>query len=196
MASRIDGMVIAQGDLTQTAEQVLRLPYMGGPGTVPLSLYNSAAASSALTNTLTETVMDTYTLPANMLASGRRLVIKYKGTATATNGADTMTVKVYIGGVAGTALLTSTATDAVDADISGGEVELICRTAGASGTFIAGGSFTKVEAASGTASRVETLVASTAIDTTATQQICVSYKWSAASASDSARNEMFSVVLY
>ena len=196
MASRMDGMVIAQANQSQTAEYNLNIPRMGGHGTIPLSLYNSSAASTALTNTSTETVLDTYTLPANMLAPGRRLNIRYKGIATATNSTDTLTVKVYIGGTSGTALLTSSSTDAADNDISGGEVDVHCRTDGASGTLVASGTFTKVEAASGTATRVDTLVASTAVDTTVTQQICVSYKWSVASTSNSCRNDLFSVTLF
>jgi hypothetical protein len=159
--------------------------------------YSNTAASTAVTNTTTETLFSTsYTVPVNVLEAGTMVKIRFQGIATATNSTDTLTINVYIGGLTGTALLTSSATNATDNDIFAGEVALIVRTAGASGTFVASGSFTKVEAASGTATRVDAITASTAIDTTATQVVGVSATWSVASASNSCRLDIMAVEIY
>lgn len=196
MASRIDGMVVAQANQAQTSEQVLRLPYMAGPGTLGMNLYTSQAASSAHTSTTTEALFDTtYTLPANALSAGRRLRIKFQGIATGTANTDTLTVKLYFGGLTGTALLTGTATDVANNNIFCGEFDLICRTDGASGTMVGFGSHSDVPAASGTASPVYEILASTAINTTTTFVIGVGADWSTTDTVNTARLDILTVDL-
>lgn len=158
-------------------------------------LYRSVAASTAHTNTTTEALLDSsYTIPANTLKAGTVVKIKFQGIATSTNSTDTLTVKLYIGGLAGTALLTGTATDVANNNIFAGEFTLIIRTAGASGTMVGYGTHTEVPAASGTAvHNVTEILASTTIDTTATQVIGVGVDWSVASASNSCRLDMMIV---
>lgn len=161
---------------------------------VAKKLYAQTAASSAVTNTTTETLFDAnYTLPANILQVGSLLRIRYQGIATATNSTDTLTAKLYIGGLAGTALQASAATDVANNNIFGGEFFLAVRTIGATGTFIGWGDYIKTLAASGTATSVIANVASTTIDTTAAQVIGVSATWSVASASDSCRLDYLTV---
>lgn len=157
--------------------------------------YTNTAASTAVTNTTTETLFDTnYSIPANTLKAGTMVRIYFQGIATATNSTNTLTVKLYIGGLAGTALLTGTATDVADNDIFAGWYTLICRTAGASGTFVGYGAHTDVPAASGTASMAITEInASTTINTTAAQVIGVGVDWSAADAGNSCRLDVLAV---
>ncbi len=159
--------------------------------------YASTAASSAISNTTDETAFsESYTLPKNALRAGSVIKVRYQGIATATNSTDTLLVKLYIGGITGTAILTGTATDVANSNIFAGEATIVVRTIGASGTFVAVGTHTDVPAASGTASHAITeITASTAIDTTATQQIAVSATWSVASASNSCRLDVFVVEL-
>lgn len=195
MALKIGNGVNLQPNGAQTAEYNINIPRMTQSARMPLMLYNQDAAGTAHTNTTTEALAASYTMPANTLFQGAKLRIRFQGIATATNSSDTLTVKLYIGGLTGTALLTSSSTDATDNDVFQGECELTCRTVGATGTFVAVGTFTKVEAASGTATNVVAITASTAIDTTASQVIGVGLDWSAASASDSARIDIFSVEL-
>ena len=154
--------------------------------------------SAAITNSSTEALFDLgqYSIPANTLKVGSMIRINFQGIATATNSSDTLTIKAYIGGLSGTAILASSATDATNNDIFAGEIWLTVRTIGASGTFVANASFTKVEAATSVASRVDQITASTAIDTTAAQVVGISGKWSAVSASDSCRLDIFTVEIY
>src|SRR5690348_7460093 len=73
-----------------------------GTKIVPVLWYNQAAAGTAVTNTTAETVAAAATIPANSLQPGSLIKIKFQGIATSTNSTDTLTVKLYIGGVSGT----------------------------------------------------------------------------------------------
>lgn len=157
--------------------------------------YSNTAASAAHTNTTTEALFDKqYSIPANTLWAGAVIKIRYQGIATATNGTDTLLVKLYLGGLSGTALLTGTATDVADNNIFAGEATVVIRTIGASGTFVAVGTHTDVPAASGTATHgITEITASTAIDTTVAQVIGVGADWSVANAGNSARLDILTV---
>lgn len=157
--------------------------------------YSNTAASAAHTNTTTEALFDKqYSIPANTLKAGTVVKVRYQGIATATNANDTLTIKLYIGGLTGTALLTGTATDVANSNIFAGECTIVVRTAGATGTFVAVGTHTEVPAASGTAVHdVTEITASTTIDTTAAQVLGVGADWSAADSGNSCRLDIFTV---
>jgi hypothetical protein len=60
-------------------------------------IYRSLAASTALSNTTTETMFDKFaTIDANTLTAGSVICIRYQGIATATNSTDTLAIKLYI----------------------------------------------------------------------------------------------------
>jgi len=157
---------------------------------VPMLAVNAVAASTAISNTTVETAFDnaTYTIPAKMLRAGSLIRFGWQGIATATNSTDTLLIKAYLGS---TAIATGTATDVANNAIFAGEASIAIRTIGASGTFVANSSHTKVPAASLTASRVDEILASTAIDTTAANIITVKATWSVQSSSNSCRNDLF-----
>jgi hypothetical protein len=157
-------------------------------------LYSSVAASTAVSNTATETEFDAnYTLPANILQAGSLLRVRYQGIQTAQNSTNTLGIKLYIGGKAGTALQTISAAQGAANNIFAGEFYLAVRTIGATGTFVGWGNYTAVPAASASATMVTGIAASTTIDTTATQKLAVAATWSAASASNSVRLDYFTV---
>lgn len=154
--------------------------------------YSSTAASDPVTNSTVETLFNTtYSMPASTLKAGSRVRIRYQGIATSTNGTDTLTIRCYLGGLAGTALVTTIAVDVANNDTFYGDVEVICRTAGTAGTFVANAFYQDPDVA-GTAPKWS-YVASTAIDTTAVQVIGVSADWGAAHGDNSARLDMLSV---
>lgn len=166
----------------------------GRQGRLPLVLEAPVAASTAVTNTTSETAFDKkITVPKNTLHAGSVVRIKFQGIATSTNSTDTLQIKLYIGGTGGTALLTGTATDVADNNIFAGQFDIIIRTNGSSGTFVGFGSHTKVPAASNTATLVVATIGSTTIDTTADQDVVVSATWGAQSASDSCRLDFLTV---
>jgi hypothetical protein len=161
-------------------------------------VYNSVAASAAITASSTEALFDKqYSIPASTLVAGSIIKVRFQGIATATNSTDTLTIKLYIGGLAGTAILTGTATDVADNAIFAGEAMIQLRTVGASGTLVAVGTHADVPAASGTATHgICEITASTAIDTTVAQVVGVSGKWSTTSASNSCRLDIMAVAIY
>lgn len=166
----------------------------GDPKIIAKKLYASVAASAAVTATATETEFDqSYTLPAGILKVGSLLRIRYQGIATATNGTDTLTAKLYIGGKAGTALQASSATDVANNNIFAGEFYLSVRTIGASGTFVGWGSYIKTLAAADTATMVVGIKASAAIDTTVAQKLVAAATWSSTNAGNSCRLDYFTV---
>jgi alpha-D-ribose 1-methylphosphonate 5-phosphate C-P lyase len=157
-------------------------------------VYRNVAASAAHTNTTTEALFDRqFEIPANTLKAGSVIKVRFQGIATATNSTDTLTIKLYLGGLSGTAILTGTATDVANNDIFCGEATIVIRTAGASGTFVAFGSHSEVPAASGTATPVYEITASTVIDTTAAQVVGVGADWSVANAGNSCRLDILVV---
>lgn len=170
----------------------------GGPNRcVQLGVvYTNEAASTAISNTVTETAFSTgYTLPANSLAPGQLIRIKWQGIATTTNSTDTLTIKAYIGGITGTLLFTHAATDVADNNVFSGQYDLIIRTIGSSGTVVGYGTGKSVPAAEGTATYKDDILASATIDTTASKAIAVSAQWSVASSSNSCRLDFLSVEL-
>jgi hypothetical protein len=169
--------------------EILRL----GPGNSG-KLYVATAASAAVTNTTTETLFSNqFSIPANELTAGDRIRVRYQGIATATNSTDTLAIKLYIGGLTGTALISHAATDVANNDVFDGEFDLIIRTAGASGTMVGVGTYKSVPAAAGTATYKDAVLASTAIDTTAAQVVGVSATWSVANAGNSCRLDILNI---
>lgn len=159
-------------------------------GVHPALVANAAAASTAISNTTVETAFSnaSYTIPAGYLSAGSLIRFGWQGIATATNSTDTLLIKAYLGS---TAVATGTATDVANNNIFAGEVAIAIRTIGANGTFVANASHTKVPAASLTASRVDEILGSTAIDTTVANIISLKATWSAQSSGDSCRNDIF-----
>lgn len=178
---------IALNDLLQSA----------GNGTIEKAadgqlLYSNVAASAAITASSTETAFDKkYTLSANQLKVGDVIRVKGQVIATTTNSTDTLTVKLYLGGLAGTAIFTSGAVDVANNDICVFEAILIVRSIGATGTFVASGYVSL--GASGTATMKEFNLGSTAVDTTGDLDLTVSGKWSTTDAGNSCRLDMLTV---
>lgn len=166
------------------------------PSVVPAVAFTNTAASTAVTNTTTETLFDQFcTIPAKHLQPGQLIKIRYQGIATATNSTDTLTIKLYIGGLTGTALISHAATDVANNDVFQGEYELIIRTIGASGTMVGVGTYKSVPAAEGTMTIKDDILASTTIDTTTSKVIGVSAQWSVANAGNSCRLDFLRVEL-
>lgn len=153
-------------------------------------LYESTAASAAVTTTSSETDFDkTYAIPANALRVGDIIRIRAQVIATATNATDTLTLKLYVGS---TVLLATGAVDVANNDIGLIEFEFVVRTIGASGTMVGNGRWSL--GVPGTATVRSESLASTTLDTTAAKTIKVSATWSSNNAGNSCRLDQLSVV--
>jgi len=178
-----------------------------GGGAAGILLPNTnAGPSTALTTFTAQRAFDTYTtIPANTLEVGSVIRIRYQGIQTAVNGTDTSQIFLNIGSAlaastlavtGGTALATSTAAAGVANNIFHGEYELQVRTVGSSGTMAGVGIFKRVLAAEQTYSAIDDILASTTIDTTVDQIVCVGCAYGASSASNSARLDFFRVIVH
>jgi hypothetical protein len=167
-----------------------------GPKILPVLLGNLAAAGTPLTSSTAETALGKVTIPANTLQPGSLIQIRFQGITPTTNSTDTLAIKAYIGGLAGTALISMAATDVADNNVFQGEYELAVRTIGASGTIVGVGTYKSIPAAEGTMTIKDDILASTAIDTTVDQDVTVSGTWSANSASDIARLDFLRVIVF
>ena len=140
-------------------------------------------ADKTIGNTTTETSMfstgvGSLNIPANSLVAGRTYRIKLKGYASGING-DTSTIKVKIGT---TELVSSTGAWQTLTDIGFTlEFDFTCRTTGATGT-IAGNGYSLVSGGQGfsTVSMRALLAGTDTINTTASQDIDLTYQWSSA----------------
>lgn len=153
--------------------------------------YVSIAASSALSNSTTETTLDSRAIVANALKAGDVIEVTAQGIATATNSTDTLTIKIKVGSSVACA---TAAVDVADNDVWFLHTFITIRTDGGSGTLVAAGiAQVGVE---GTATMRIDILASTAVDTTAAQTVAVTGTWSVASASNSCRNDTFIVKIH
>lgn len=152
-------------------------------------VYSAEAASTAVTNTTTETKFDkSVTLPANTLKVGDVIKVRAQVIATSTNSTDTLDIQLRLNT---TDVIATGAVDVANNDIAIIDFELVIRTVGASGTYVGAG-YVSLGAA-GTVTAKAQFKASTAIDTTAAQEVNVSATWSVASASNSCRLDILNV---
>jgi predicted RecA/RadA family phage recombinase len=152
-------------------------------------LFEQIVPSTAVANTTVETAFDqSYTIPANTLRAGDKLRIRGQVIATATNSTDTLTVKLKIGA---TVIAVTAAVDVANSDIAYFDAEVVIRTDGANGTFVATG--TEALGTPGTVTAKPFNLASTAIDTTAAQAVTMSATWSVTNAGDSCRSDQLSL---
>jgi predicted RecA/RadA family phage recombinase len=149
----------------------------------------SVADSAAVSNTVTETVIGTYTIPAGMLVQGRVLEFLAAAIATATNSTDTFRFRVRLGDITGTVIADSTAVDLANGDASVQMGVVVVREDGLIGT----GLFTAAAQSILKTTSNPTVVQATAIDTTVAQVLVFTCQESVASAGNSAKATAFNV---
>ena len=143
--------------------------------------------STALTNTTDETTLSTKTISGANLKVGDVIHVVSQGILTATNGADTLTVKLKVG----TELACTTgAPDAVDDDAWYIEGWFTVRVVGASGKIV--GTGVMINDAQGTAVTTWVLDEATE-DISGDFAVLITGEWSAASAANSCRSDIFLV---
>ena len=162
----------------------------------PGLLYGAVAASATLASLAAETAFDkSYTLPANSLKVGDVIDIWAQVDITAANSTDTFLFKIKIGST----ILAATGTiDGVTGDVAVIHARAKVRTIGASGTIVAA-SLSYVGTASSAAGAADipsgSALASTTIDTTATQAITVTATHSTNSAGNQSTLQMLDVMV-
>jgi hypothetical protein len=150
----------------------------------------TTTSATTVSNTTTETIIGSMTIPANDLVVGADYRIKVWGVASVT-GTPTLSFKGKIGGVAGSQFATSGARAAqTGASTRPFQAELLftCLSTGVSGTVFGQLMTWETLSVAGAlpVTPVEILDGSSAatVNTTASQVLCISVQWSAASASN------------
>lgn len=146
------------------------------------------AASTALTNSVTETILGTHSFAANELKAGDVIRVRAQGIATATNSTDTLTFKLKLGA---TVIVTTGAVDVANNDIGYIDFDIVIRTAGAAGTMVGTGAVAL--GVEGTVTAKPAKLASAAVDTTAALDLTVTGTWSVANAGNSCRLDVLNV---
>jgi len=169
-------------------------PVEGTQGVVSHLWHRMLTASNAITNTTTETAFSNGAVifPANVMSAGTVLRVRAQGIVTAAAGADTLIVRARLGAVGGAAAVAA-ATAPVDVSVNDAFVldfTITIRTAGAAGTFVAGGS---VGIGTPATNAMRANFAASAIDTTTLRALTLTAQWSAAAAGDSCRLDLFTV---
>lgn len=145
--------------------------------------YSQTAAGTALTNSTTETVLGSYSIPASTIKLGTVMRVRYQVIASTTTGATTLIVRLRLGPttLTGTALITHSTVDAADSNIVTGYAELIARAApGATAACVAVTQYSQLAAAGGAV--LGGFMASTNFATNGILLLEVTGIWSAADA--------------
>jgi hypothetical protein len=155
-------------------------------------VYAQTVASAALSgNTSTANFDQTYTLPANTFAVGTVVTINFGGIVTAVNGSDDIDLSVFVGFL--TALGVVNTVPVVNGTFTG-QVNILCRTAGVSGTCTIWGHYKLPDTTSQNGGFIGYSVPSSgSFDTTISKLIAVGAAWSSASGGNSVRLDMMTV---
>ena len=151
----------------------------------------AVADGTALTNSVAETTLGSYAIPAGLLRRWARRLTSWRAWMSPAATEPTLTLKAYIGST----LIGETV--AVDVTNGGGDIgvfnlSLVARVAGSSGKAYAAG-FAGLGVPATATSRVTGTVGEASVDWTAAQTIAIKGTWSAASASNSCKLTMLSV---
>ena len=147
------------------------------------SLSVITAASTAITNTTTETAFSTtFSIPANRLRVGSVLSLRARASVSSGNSTDTLTLRARLTDAAGAVLGAGLAFDVTNGggDVGDINLQMVVRTLGATGTMMSSGSIGLLTAVQATGS-----AGAVTIDTTAAITLVITAQWSAASASNS-----------
>lgn len=164
-------------------------------GTIPLAGL-AKTSTTTVSNTTTETLLHTFTIPGNDASAGSVYTIRAIGTMDWTTGTPTVTFRVRLGGLAGTLIASCVVTcptgasSAAPAWTVDGDVITISTGSGgtwrgsirAAGQVVSGG-FT----AAANPSTVGAPGSAVSVSTTATADLVITAQWSAASATNTLR---------
>ncbi len=151
-------------------------------------LVKSSTAAQTITNTAVETVFTTsYTIPADNCVPGRVYRIIARGNYSTTTTAPTLNIKVK----AGATILATTNATATSASAANRQwtlqSDVICQTAGVSGTVEAAGIFTRATSAVLAASWELRNTAPITLNTTIAQALTVTAQFNTANAGNTIR---------
>lgn len=183
MTTSIKGRLLNEGLLTQRTALGDQL------NTYSQALKVTTANSTAHSNSTDEATLDSVTIAATDVSAGDVLEVSAKVVATATNGSDTLAVRLLVGTEE---ICTTGAVDVANDDVAMIHAKITLRAVGTSGSISAHG-YTSL-GASGTVTAKVFSKAAASEDLSAAFTVTVRADWSAASSSNSCRLEDFVVI--
>lgn len=183
MTTSIKGRLLNEGLLTQRTALGDQL------NTYSQALKATIANSTAHSNSTDEATLDSVTIAAADVSAGDVLEVTALVCATATNGSDTLAVRLLVGTEE---IVTTGAVDVADNDVALIHAFVTLRAVGSSGSISAHG--TVGLGASGTVTAKAFRKAAASEDLSAAFTVTVRADWSAASSSNSCRLEDFVVI--
>jgi hypothetical protein len=184
------------GDVWNDSTQKSIIGYIDTVKQALLGVLFTQTADKAVTNTVTETTIlgtgvGTLTLPANFFVAGKTIRIKISGVySTVVVTGDTVTVKVKCGSTVIASKTTSSLLTGATNLFWAGEIDITCRTTGATGTVQPSGSvWYQVTTVGGIAEdELNNGAATATIDTTTSNALDVTVTHGAADASNSIKS--------
>lgn len=166
--------------------------FLGGMKRLPDGSVAIITSTVDVSNTTTETVLATASLPANFLIAGRTFDVTIRGYHTSVSG--NVRFRMRWGGVSGT-VLSDTGTFAVGSHTDKGfiyETLITCRTAGGSGTVFSQAEYHELVS---NETREGTTTSTVTIDTTTAKDLVLTVEMSVANANNNfhATNGVFRV---
>ena len=137
------------------------------------------AAGSDLTNSTAETALATYQIPANTFKVGTRLKVRAMVAVTANVSTTTLTCRLRLGGVSGTALVTTASVDTSAGSIVVVDFEIVSRAAPSASSALCGSGWYNDPGAVGSALKMAALAA-TNFATNGALDLVITGQWSAA----------------
>lgn len=163
----------------------------GGNGVAPDLTFTQVAASAEITDTADETEFDQQVvIPANMLKIGSRLHVRMGGFVGASNGFDTLLLRLRLGSVI---LVTTAAVDTSANDIWAFDAVVVMRATGALASGILLANYQNPDAPNATPRLTHR--ANILLNTTIANTLRASALWSAANAGNTVRQDMMNVRL-
>ncbi|HJQ08017.1 MAG TPA: right-handed parallel beta-helix repeat-containing protein [Candidatus Saccharimonadales bacterium] len=152
-----------------------------------------ATSQTTVSNTTTETILGSYTIPANAVAAGTTYRMTIGGTTDNIATSGVLTLRVRVGGISGTSLGSISLTSQTSQKLGFGwtaNLLITARAGGATGSMVAAGSAT-TQMDGGTRAWPATLVSS--IDFTSSKALVFTAQWVTADVNNTIRAEVFSV---
>jgi hypothetical protein len=182
-----------EGDYWNDSTQKANIDFVAGikqsrVGCIFTQYATVTVVSTSVETTLVGTGIGTVTLPANFFTVGKTVRITASGYYSTTQTAgQTLTIRIRLGGVAGTLVLATGANSTANIITNRAWriiAEITCRTTGATGTVFAQGLFFKCTDAISAAIWNMVNTGTITINTTASQAIAVTADWNSAAATD------------
>jgi hypothetical protein len=157
----------------------------------------SVAASSPLSGNTSTAIFDqNYTIRANRIKAGTYIRVKHSGIVTAHNASDTLSLGHFLDWNTSLNMVSVNGINPVVNGTFTGEINIVCRTAGPSGTAIAWGTYKSPANVSQSGNLTDFTTNSFGLNTTTPKLVAVGAAWGSNNVGNSCRLDSLTVEVY